>query len=181
MKQYNIKCIHAGIGFFNGFIYFLLDNKLLSMEVCTPNFNDYNEFRISDFRLSNEDYKPEDNEIELTPYDINEFAVDEDEVNFIKKWFTKNYEEMESIPKESPFNYLDPYDNLLVSVNYDTGYRHLINETGSYIEDLGCYDPDKQKWLLTSEIANKKLYEDKGMYRLLTHISDGIFNNYYKA
>lgn len=175
-----ITSLHASIGTFNGTIYFLVDGRLLTMEVCTPNFNDYNEFRISDIRLAKKEYEPEGNTVYLTPYDIKPFEIDEKELAFLDKWFTSSEIDFENEAdnESSPFHYLDP--NLpLTSCNFDTGYRHAVFHKGDWQEELDCFKVRNDTWKLTTEIPKAKLYEDGGMYSLLAHISEGIFNNYY--
>lgn len=182
-KYYSITSAHADIGAFNGYIYFIVNNKILSVEVCTPNFNDYNEFRLINLRVSGREYEPEENSTTPIPYIISDLVIDKEELEYLLKWFTTDWGDkeidMDNLPKDSPFNYLDPYDNLLVSVNYDTGYRHLINEPNSYQIELDSFDNNKSEWLTTAELEDVKLYEPKGMYKLLAHISDGIYINFY--
>jgi hypothetical protein len=72
-----IKHIHANVGVFNGTLFFVVDGRLLNVRVGTPNYNDYNEWRLSEFTLSTEPYNPEDNTVELTPYNIEDIEIDE--------------------------------------------------------------------------------------------------------
>lgn len=67
-KNIEIKHLHGSTGLFNGRIVFLVKNRLMTVRYCTPNFNDYGEYRISEFSYSKHEYKPEDNQIELEPY-----------------------------------------------------------------------------------------------------------------
>jgi hypothetical protein len=69
MNNIEIKHIHAGVTYFNGALYFVVDNRLLHIGVSTPNFNDYGEWRISGFNLSKLPYNPLDNKVELKPYE----------------------------------------------------------------------------------------------------------------
>ena len=41
-----IKHTHADVGMFNGFLYFIVDNRLFRVSVGTPHFNDYGEWRL---------------------------------------------------------------------------------------------------------------------------------------
>jgi hypothetical protein len=77
MKSYTIKHIHASITYFNGFVYFVVDGRLLRVGISTPSYNDYGEWRLDEFRLSNGEYNPFENSIELTPYNIIDIDIDE--------------------------------------------------------------------------------------------------------
>jgi hypothetical protein len=63
-----ITHIHARVGAFNGFLFFVVDGRLLRVDVGTPMFNDYNEWRISDWNMSKAPYNPDEDDVELTPY-----------------------------------------------------------------------------------------------------------------
>lgn len=41
-----MKLIHFELGRYNGMAYYQLGNKLFKFELCTPNFNDYGEYRV---------------------------------------------------------------------------------------------------------------------------------------
>lgn len=176
-----ITSVHANVGVFNGAVYLLVDDRLLSMTVCTPNFNDYNEFRLDNIRLAQENYQPEGNTVELAPYDIEPFEIDEKELAFLDKWFASEEVEFENEEDyvDSPFNYLDP-NQPMVSCNFDTGYRHAVFLKEDWQEELDCFKTRDDTWKLINEIPKAKLYEDGGMYCLLAHISEAIFKNYYK-
>lgn len=62
MKNYTIKHIHQDVSHFNGRLYFTLDGRLLILTVGTPNFNDYGEWRLEEFKFSKFPYDPEGDE-----------------------------------------------------------------------------------------------------------------------
>lgn len=63
-----IKHIHAHVSIFNGYLYFIVKDRLFKVGLSTPNFNDYGEWRLDSFYLSTEPYNPETNTVELKPY-----------------------------------------------------------------------------------------------------------------
>lgn len=79
-----IKHIHADCNFFNGRLYFLVENRIMYVEVGTPNFNDYGEWRISGISYSKHQYNPGDNEVELIPYEnIKPISINETDFEFL--------------------------------------------------------------------------------------------------
>lgn len=81
MKNYTIKHIHQDVSHFNGRLYFTLDGRLLILTVGTPNFNDYGEWRLEEFKFSKFPYDPEGDEAPLTPYEIEDIIINETEFN----------------------------------------------------------------------------------------------------
>lgn len=166
---------HSNIGVFNGWVYFLIGDRLASIEVCTPNFNDYNEWRLRDLRISSEAYVTED--VELTPYKIPDYDIDEDEFNFLLKHFEAgSYDEDDLQPDHPILQYLG--EELMVSVNFEDGFKAYINEFGSYNTDLDKFD--KSEWKLLSDIPDDlKLYEPMGMCYFLAELNYYINKNFY--
>ncbi|MDK9793277.1 hypothetical protein [Vibrio sp. D431a] len=152
----------------------------MSLEVCTPNFNDYNEFRFRNLRLSKSKFEPNKQGVELTPYDIEPFEIDKDELNYLDKWFCTTEGEQGNCADEqnSPYHYLDS-DLLLTSCNFDTGYRHAVYRKDDWLEELEYFETHDDTWKIASEIPKLKLNEEGGLYCLLTHISEAVFANYY--
>ncbi len=73
-----IKHIHATTNSFNPTVYFTLDGRLLSFEVCTPAFNDYNEWRVSFMGLTKLEYKHNE-EVQLNPLKgLSEIKIDDE-------------------------------------------------------------------------------------------------------
>lgn len=84
MDNIEIKHIHADVGYYNGALYFVVDNRLLQIRVGTPNFNDYGEWRISEFFLSKLPYNPADNKVELKPYEnIKSIFINQTDLEFL--------------------------------------------------------------------------------------------------
>ena len=167
--------IHSNIGVFNGSVYFLIGDRLASIEVCTPNFNDYNEWRLRNFRISPEPYITED--IKLTPYKIPDYEIDEDEMEFLLKYFSvDSYDEDNLSPDDPLLQYLD--DDIMISVNFEDGFKANINEYGSYNPDLDRFE--RSEWKILSEIPNDlKLHEPMGMCRFLAELNYYINENFY--
>lgn len=69
MSKHKLEMVHMHIGMFQGGAGFLLDGRLIHFQFGTPNFNDYNEWRLNDIKFSNLPYDPSQNDIELTPVD----------------------------------------------------------------------------------------------------------------
>lgn len=84
MKKYTIKHTHAQVGHFNGSLYFIVDNRLLRVGVHTPNFNDFGEWRLDGFVLSDVPYDPSTNTVSLTPYsNFKDIKINETDLKFL--------------------------------------------------------------------------------------------------
>jgi hypothetical protein len=101
MNDIEIKHIHADVTYFNGSLYFLVDNRLLVVHVGTPNFNDYGEWRINEFKLSKLPYNPLDNTVTLKPYDnFKSVFINKTDLEFLDKMSFDDeitYEKVEEI------------------------------------------------------------------------------------
>lgn len=174
-----ITPLHSGIGVFNGTLYFLLNERLLTIEVGTPNFNDYNEFRFRELMLSPEKYKPEENTIEIEPFDFKPFTIDQKELEYLERWFSNNEIGEDEDISDSPYHYLDA-DTLMTSVNFVSGYKHMIHNPSDWCEKSNYFIFKDENWKLSSELTNTpRLYESGGMQRLLVHISEAAFKHFY--
>lgn len=165
-----IKHIHSNVGGYNGGIYFLVDGRLLYVSVGTPHFNDYNEWRISEFRLASEKYVAEDNEVELTPYEgFESVFINENDLEYLttsSKIFNINYdatdEEAESFVKK-----FGEFDEELAGVLYKD------------FDDLHIYDKelDKEVYYLDWENSSDE-DKDKNTYNKIFY---PIINSYMKG
>lgn len=133
-----IKHIHATNSLLNPTFYFVLDDRLLSFDVCTPLFNDYGEYRLHFSNFSPLPYNPNDNSVELAPLDIPDISVDDEVI----KYFDLIQKRVSDIPlTESEEQYLsykeDEYefnslevcggfenDALVLSINNHTNIKH---------------------------------------------------------
>ncbi|AUR85817.1 hypothetical protein NVP1081O_082 [Vibrio phage 1.081.O._10N.286.52.C2] len=177
--MHKIESVHADVGVFNGQVAFQVDGRLLLIEVCTPTFNDYNEWRLTNLRIASGKYDPSQNDVELTPYDIPEYIIDQDELDFLDKWFPTKMVALSDLESQSsPHHYLG-YEQL-VSVNYDEGFKHLVNRPELWREELDSFDTDENSWVLAKDFQRRKLHEPQGMYSLLIFMAEHIRANYYK-
>jgi hypothetical protein len=163
-----IKHIHSNVGVYNGSLCFAVDDRLLFVEVGTPHFNDFNEWRISEFRLSSDKYIPEENDVVLTPYeDFDSIFINEKDLEYLttsSKIFNYKYEATDEETKafEEEFG---EFDEELAGVLYkDFDDLHIYNkETDSEIYYLDWANDENE---------NKTIHEK---------IFYPIINNYMKG
>lgn len=168
-----IKHIHQSIGMFNGTLYFTLNNKLLTIDVITPSFNDFYEWRLQEMSISEEDYKPSENTIELTPFKMKDIIISDAEAEFISLSYT---DEGAIINLDHPFRYLG--ENLLVSVKKNGELKHQINKSDG-LDSTGCpqsvldVEVTYSDWQAYPDIMCKQ-----GMYNILIQIMEGLVAEY---
>lgn len=91
MTTNTIKHIHVTENLYQPSFYFVLNNRLLRFDICTPAFNDYNEWRIKEITFSKDNYKPDENEMELKPLtNISEITLTDKEFEFFELVFCDN-------------------------------------------------------------------------------------------
>lgn len=181
---FKIKHIHADVSTFNGFLYFVVNNKLMIVSVSTPHFNDYGEWRITEITIAKNDYKPEENEVELTPYNIEPIQINEKELKYLQLFFCDhqdiiedNYptEEMGKFLKENkgsdyPFLYQDHFAS-----GFLEGDDELQHNIAEYKEETLV----KDYFVKTSEWVNKEdLTQEQGIYNILIPIMNGYVKSY---
>lgn len=183
---HTLKHIHADVGVFNGFLYFTLDNKLLKMDVATPHFNDFGEWRINEITISSDDYKPEGNDVSLTPFDISDIKLSDKELTFFKNCFSNDYELYEKYLKNnkdinSPFNYAGSpmlASGFLEGANELT---HFINKSDG-LDSSGFPMTLLDKEVLAKDWVNKEdITVYQGIYNLLIPIMEGFVKSYKKT
>lgn len=203
MNTHKMKLIHHSASCYQIEATFLLNNRLLTLEIGTPNFNDYNEWRLSEIIFSSEDYKPEENEIELTPIEnFPEFELTDDEVKWLNFFFQdevfdvlyKTGKEKDDFDKKTELflkqnpNFVDPFEYLgyehpLISVYYE----HRQDELTHYIRDeTGVRSTGEPMHDVVDEIPSSE-WENKdnitvhhGLYNLMIPIIEAISKNYYE-
>ena len=91
--MYNVQHIHLdSSNCFSGIVGFLVDNRLFTIHFITPLFNDFKEFRITSAHLSQENYQPETNTIELFKSShIPDFVISQKELDFLDLYFNYDY------------------------------------------------------------------------------------------
>lgn len=194
MSKHLIESIHAEIGNFNGFLYFKVDNRLLTLSVSTPNFNDYSEWRISDFSYASEEYNPDGNTVELKPIDNFEpIQLSNKELEFLNLFsekdhstFDKNINDFISNHEDAinPYLYLD--STLLSSyIDLDSKLAHQIYKSNTskelpsipeyttIQEAIPDYTTKHENW------TNKKdITVEQGFYNILIPIMESYVNHY---
>lgn len=78
-----IKHIHANLSIFNGQLCFVVDNRLMTVSVITPNFNDFGEWRVRDIHISSKPYDPSTNEVELNPMKFPDIEVSDKCIKYL--------------------------------------------------------------------------------------------------
>lgn len=84
MKKYILKNIHNGVNKLNGSLWFVVDNSLLKVNIITPEFNDYFEWRIDHFTYSPLPYNPDGDTLNFTPLDMEDIILDSEDLIFLK-------------------------------------------------------------------------------------------------
>ena len=165
MKQFEVKHIHASVSYFNGRLYFVIDNRLFWVDVGTPNFNDYGEWRLSEFKLSHLPYDPSTNAVELTPYDIESFFITEEDLQFLDMISNIN---------------TDDDADLFVATYGERDDWDLAGGTLEGDDEISIYECTTNKnikyseWLLRE---NKTSYE-RILYPILNSFRLGYINHY---
>lgn len=184
--SHTLQHIHANVGLFNGILYFTLDNKLLTMEVITPHFNDYGEWRIKEIFISDDDYNPEENTVELVPFAIQDIQLNDKELSFVKNCFTKDYDRCDKYLENnkdisSPFDYTG--DVLLASGFYsgNDNLTHFIHKPDGFdSRNIPMTLLDKE--VFAKDWNNKEdITAYQGLYNLLIPIMEGFVKSYMKS
>lgn len=124
-----ITHIHARVGTFNGSLYFVIDGRLLRIEVGTPMFNDYNEWRISDWNMSKAPYNPEENDEELTPYkDFPEIEITEKELRMLDTLTSISFGKITDDSEVEAFNTEFPDVSDICGIMYKGRKRMTIHD-----------------------------------------------------
>lgn len=155
MNNIEVKHIHANVGM-NGQLYYIVDDRLLIVSVCSPNFNDYGEFRIGEFKLSSEKYNPSANECKLNPYIIESFFINAEDLLYLDtlsaylfsaydspkrdanyKTFIDKYVEPDEIEEELCGGILKNKDIVIIKDNeYITQEKWNKSESKSHFEKI---------------------------------------------
>lgn len=189
MKKFNIEHIHADVKNFNGFLYFTVDNKLMRVEVGTPMFNDYNEWRIYEMSISEEDYEPRLDK-ELSPFEIADIEITENELEYLKLFFTsgkdQSFEERfydEIFPNsdvEIPCLFANPFSAIIYEGNilkygiYD--FEKVKTEDVIDFKNTDFKEITKEDWINKESITEKN-----GFYNILILMMEGYVNSYLKS
>lgn len=171
----NIKIIHVhkSVGHYNGSICFLVKNKILSFEVYTQDFNSSGEIRMNFEFYANEDYNPNKNKVEPTPYDdFDDIFINEEDLNFL-------------IELDKEIN--DFSMNLKRNEKFYKKYKFLYekHENEEYIEDaLSCcfYEGDEELTFKQNnkEIKYSELKFENSYERIFYPILNQFVKNYYE-
>lgn len=197
MKTYQITPLHINAGAYNGQIFFLLDNRLLTVNFGTPLYNDYNQWRLKDIILADQPYKMEDG---LTPFEFEPISITQDELDMLKLIFSpitnetdeeiSEWEnqvlsfEMRNPDYHNPLRYIAEYEEVLTSVELaDNKLVHILfdavhskkddvnqeweSEEGEHLEH--------EKWTPKGNLA---YYH--GLYDLLIPIVKTLMEHYKK-
>lgn len=79
-----LEILHYGKSAYNPSVYYKFDNRLIRFEVCTPNFNDYGEWRLTIDNISNDTYEPGNNTAVLEVLDgLKDFDLTTELVTFL--------------------------------------------------------------------------------------------------
>lgn len=181
MNQFTIKHIHAEVGNFNGFLYFTIDNKLMTVEVGTPMFNDFNEWRISGISIADQDYDPSQNTVELVPFDIADIYINAEELTYLKTFFSEVEANIDEYLNHNP-NAFEPFLNYdsFAAILYKEGLKHTINDYKTVVvEDYKELQSIGYKEVLETEWVKKdNLMVKDGIYNLLIPIMEGYVKSY---
>lgn len=171
-----VKHMHENVGVFNGSLYFLIKEHLFRVDVGTPHYNDYNEWRLSDFTISQDPYDASGNEVELVPYEKFEpIFISEDDFNFLltaSKAMNGDLSEEEHEELNKKDSYFAEYGEELSGVRYkDFDDLHFYNqETDSEIYYLDWVNKDE----------NDKTPFEKIFYPIINGFMKGYCNKHYK-
>jgi len=140
-----IKHIHANVGIFNGSLYFTVDNRLLRVGVSTPNYNDYNEWRLDEWCLSKDPYNPDGNQIELSPYKFIDIEINNIDLKMLE--YSSSLSDLNNeyeIDSELIKSYSD-IDLYLSGIKYSNNNRMsiYIESKNDYI-NLDSFDESKE-------------------------------------
>lgn len=184
MSKNLIESVHSEVGHFNGSLYFKLNNRLLVLNVGTPSFNDYSEWRIGDMSYALKDYDPSGDEVELKPLtDFTPIQLSDKEVDFLDTFATTEQSEEDFYLRCQDFkskhnDAVSPWDYagepLLASyfLKGESKMTHQIfKNTGFDNDGIPSWDLDFN--VNSSNWVNKKdISVNQGIYNILIPIME---------
>lgn len=133
MKKYILKNIHSSVGSLNGSLYFTLNERLLRIDIGTPNFNDYNEWRLEGINYSPLLYNEKENSGKLKPLGMKNISLNCDDLIFLEilSELINSDRFVMSDDELFLFNEINKYNVDLTGEMYK-GNRFLFNEGNTY-------------------------------------------------
>lgn len=189
----NLKLIPIHYDYLNAFsnqLYIELDKKLMVVDVGTPAYNDYNEYRLHNIFISLEDYDENDNEDNIKvvkPVDFPEISITETELEYLLLKFQKqddksydlNYEKFKLThnctdidlatdePLLSAVYYLENENSKKSNIHFQT--MKAVNNDN--FKEPDYFDFKEDKCIQKNEWINKEsLLKEQGIYNILIPI-----------
>jgi len=184
MSKNLIESVHLAVGTFGGTLYFKLNGRLLVIDVSTPNFNDYSEWRIKDFLYAEGSYNPDDNDCVVAPIkNFKPISISNKEVEFLEAYATIG--KIEKKETELRCNNFKLKYNDSIEPFYYTGEPYLASYflegekelTHQIFKNTGLEDDfptsELDYTIKTAEWVNKKdISVNQGIYNILIPIMD---------
>lgn len=202
MTSHKLETIHLDDSFYNCRAFFLLDGRLLQFNIGTPNFNDYDEWRLDSIVYADEPYEPEANDVNLKPIsNFPDIFLSDEEVEWLGHFFSplsdKGFDtdkEADAFDEKSnelcdringavnPFDYMG-YERPLTSV-YFTG--ETDNLTHYIFDETDVDKNDEPVFGIVFEVQTQQ-WEPKenitvhhGLYNMTIPAMEAIRTEYYK-
>jgi len=179
--SYKLVHKHAEVGHYNGWLYFEVNERLVRVGVGTPNFNDYNEWRLSEFAISEDKHDPKDDNIKpenFKPLNIPDIEIDDNGIRMIElsyKYTNVNSSLTDDELLELKTKYPD-CNAYLAGVMYEEDF--IFTEDNMYNKNNEKSYEDRQvefkKWDIKPN--NEKTTFEKVFYPMLKAFAE----NYYK-
>lgn len=125
MKTFEVLHLHADDNNYSGWLYFLVDDRLLKIKYSTPMSNDYGEWRVTDIELSTKKYDPSGNDVQLSPLDIKPFELSDYELEFLDVFFS-----LHASDEKIDYLFRDFKNRFPESVNPYETYEHTLLTSG---------------------------------------------------
>ncbi len=162
--------IHTTLNVLNPYVYFLLDDRLILFDVCTPNFNDFNEWRVSFGSFQKNKFKINETEKLNKLSTINDVIIDDETYTMLT--------DMGNMEDESISD--DEYEALVSKYDHDgSGFCECDEFVGGFGENETLLVSYNNKYIKYDNMMNS---DDLSLFhKLMGPIFKEIILGIYKS